>query len=42
MAIEITTPTLMAANRGEIAIRIIRAGKELNLKTISIFSYEGE
>ncbi|KAJ3329159.1 pyruvate carboxylase [Blyttiomyces sp. JEL0837] len=33
-------PTLLAANRGEISIRCIRAGKELGLRTISIYSHE--
>ncbi|KAJ3411311.1 pyruvate carboxylase [Chytridiales sp. JEL 0842] len=40
MPVPITKPTLLAANRGEIAIRIIRAGMELDMKTISIYSYE--
>jgi len=31
---------LMAANRGEIAIRIFRAATELNIKTVAIFSRE--
>lgn len=31
---------VMAANRGEIAVRIIRAGHELGLKTVSIYSNE--
>lgn len=31
---------IMAANRGEIAVRILRAGTELNLKTAAIYSYE--
>ena len=31
---------VMAANRGEIAIRIDRAATELNLKTASIYAYE--
>lgn len=31
---------LMAANRGEIAIRIFRAANELNLRTVSIFAEE--
>eukprot|EP00510_Aplanochytrium_minuta_P002078 CAMPEP_0184028624 /NCGR_PEP_ID=MMETSP0954-20121128/14951_1 /TAXON_ID=627963 /ORGANISM="Aplanochytrium sp, Strain PBS07" /LENGTH=1143 /DNA_ID=CAMNT_0026313503 /DNA_START=209 /DNA_END=3637 /DNA_ORIENTATION=- len=30
----------MAANRGEIAVRILRAGNELGLRTTSIYSYE--
>jgi acetyl-CoA carboxylase biotin carboxylase subunit len=29
---------ILIANRGEIAIRIIRAAKELNLKTVAVFS----
>src|SRR6218665_3732042 len=31
---------LMAANRGEIAIRIFRAANELGLRTVSIFAEE--
>src|SRR3954467_2789083 len=31
---------LMAANRGEIAVRIFRAGTELNLRTVAIFAQE--
>eukprot|EP00924_Labyrinthula_sp_SR-Ha-C_P001521 maker-scaffold_18-snap-gene-0.46-mRNA-1 protein AED:0.10 eAED:0.10 QI:0/0/0/1/1/1/4/0/1180 len=31
---------ILAANRGEIAVRILRAGTELNLKTAAIYSYE--
>ena len=31
---------VMAANRGEIAIRIMRAGTELGCKTVGIYSYE--
>ena len=34
------TPNLLAANRGEIAIRIIRSAHELGLKAISVYSYE--
>ncbi len=30
----------MAANRGEIAVRIMRAATELGMKTVSIFSQE--
>ena len=30
----------MAANRGEIAVRIFRAATEMGLKTASIYSYE--
>ena len=33
---------VMAANRGEIAIRINRAATELNLDTVSLYAYEGE
>ncbi|KAJ3283463.1 pyruvate carboxylase [Rhizoclosmatium sp. JEL0117] len=33
-------PTILAANRGEIALRIIRAGRELNMKCIAIYSFE--
>lgn len=32
--------SLMAANRGEIAVRIMRAGNELGLRTVGIFSNE--
>lgn len=32
--------SLMAANRGEIAVRIMRAGNELGLRTVGIFSKE--
>ncbi len=31
---------LLVANRGEIAIRILRAASELNLCTVSIYTYE--
>ncbi len=31
---------LLAANRGEIAIRILRAASELNIQTVSIFTHE--
>jgi pyruvate carboxylase len=31
---------IMAANRGEIAIRIFRAATELNIKTVAIYSKE--
>jgi pyruvate carboxylase len=31
---------LMAANRSEIAVRIFRAGTELNLRTVAIFAHE--
>lgn len=31
---------VMAANRGEIAIRVIRAAKELGIKTAGIYAYE--
>jgi pyruvate carboxylase len=32
--------TLLAANRGEIAIRIFRAANELGLRTVSIYAEE--
>ena len=35
-----TIKKLMAANRGEIATRIMRAGNELGLRTVGIFSKE--
>jgi pyruvate carboxylase len=31
---------LLVANRGEIAIRILRAASELNIKTIAVYTYE--
>ncbi len=31
---------LMCANRGEIAIRVFRAGTELNLRTVAIYSHQ--
>ena len=31
---------LMVANRGEIAIRVLRAASELKIRTVSIFTYE--
>ena len=31
---------LMAANRGEIAIRIFRSAHELGIRTVAIYSYE--
>src|SRR5215213_224536 len=31
---------LLVANRGEIAIRVLRAATELNLSTIAIYTYE--
>ncbi|MBV6653249.1 MAG: ATP-grasp domain-containing protein, partial [Mameliella sp.] len=31
---------LMVANRGEIAIRVLRAASELNLRTVAIYTYE--
>ncbi|KAJ3345144.1 pyruvate carboxylase [Entophlyctis luteolus] len=32
--------SLLAANRGEIALRIIRAGRELNMNCVAIYSFE--
>ena len=31
---------LLVANRGEIAVRILRAAAELKMQTVSIFTYE--
>ena len=31
---------LMAANRAEIAVRIMRAATELNMETVAIYGYE--
>ena len=31
---------LLIANRGEIAIRVMRAGTELNIRTVAIYTYE--
>ncbi|MEN0048451.1 MAG: biotin carboxylase N-terminal domain-containing protein, partial [Bacteroidota bacterium] len=31
---------LLVANRGEIAIRILRAASELNLRTVAMYTYE--
>ncbi|RMF28304.1 MAG: pyruvate carboxylase, partial [Bacteroidetes bacterium] len=31
---------LMVANRGEIAIRVLRAASELNLRTVAVYTYE--
>ena len=31
---------LMAANRGEIAVRIFRAGTELGLRTVAVYAEE--
>ncbi len=35
-----TNHKLLVANRGEIAIRILRAASELNIPTVAIFTYE--
>ena len=35
-----TIRKLMCANRGEIAIRVFRAGTELGLRTVAIYSYQ--
>lgn len=31
---------ILVANRGEIAIRILRAASEINLTTVAIYTYE--
>jgi pyruvate carboxylase len=31
---------LMVANRGEIAIRVLRAATELGIRTVAIYTYE--
>ena len=31
---------ILVANRGEIAIRILRAASELNLRTVALYTYE--
>jgi pyruvate carboxylase len=31
---------LMVANRGEIAIRILRAASELHIRTVAVYTYE--
>ena len=33
---------ILIANRGEIALRIIRACRELNIKTVAVYSIEDE
>lgn len=30
--------TLLVANRGEVAVRIVRAAKELGIRTIAVYS----
>ena len=41
MAHSITTfNKLLVANRGEIAIRVLRAASELNIRTVAIYTYE--
>ena len=35
---ELTLNKILIANRGEIAVRIIRACKEMNIKTVAIYS----
>ncbi|CAB1116927.1 unnamed protein product [Ectocarpus sp. CCAP 1310/34] len=37
---EMPFKSVLAANRGEIAVRIMRAGNELGLRTVGIFSKE--
>lgn len=36
----ISIKKLMAANRGEISVRILRAGNEIGIRTVSIYSNE--
>ncbi|MCF6353035.1 MAG: carbamoyl phosphate synthase, partial [Cyclobacteriaceae bacterium] len=31
---------LLVANRGEIAIRVLRAASEMNIRTVAVFTYE--
>ena len=40
MPLDLSNQKLLAANRGEIAIRIFRAANELGIRTVSIFAEE--
>ena len=35
-----TIKKLMVANRGEIAIRVLRAASEMHIRTVAIYTYE--
>ena len=37
---QLTIKRLMVANRGEIAIRILRAASEMRIRTVAIYTYE--